>query len=182
MEDPIVNDIVNRLRQIAHELDKHSKYIQENYKITVPQLICLRAIHEHGPIALGALTKRVFLNGSTVTGIVDRLERHNLVRRTRVSKDRRQIHVEITEEGVAFSNQAPTPFQQNFVKRLQELGDKQVQTILWATEKLVDLLRSPTAPKDRKSAAASAQDRPVSEKTDDYPAAANGNAWDTPRR
>ncbi len=182
MADPIVIDIANRLRQISHELDKHSKYILENYKVTVPQLICLQAIHEHGPIALGELTRRVFLNGSTVTGIVDRLERHNLVRRTRVSKDRRQIHVEITAEGLAFSNQAPTPLQEEFCKRLQELDDEQVQTILWATEKLVDLLRSPGGPKDRKPSPAPDSEPPGNEKTDDYPVAADDIAWDTTRR
>ncbi len=140
MVDPIVIHITKRLRQIARELDIHSKHIQETYKITVPQLICLREIYEHGPISLGALTKIVFLNSSTVTGIVDRLEKRNLVRRTRVSRDRRKIHVEITEEGMEFIKTAPTPLQDQFVERLQKLEDEEVQAILWAIERLVNLL------------------------------------------
>ncbi|MBW1822285.1 MAG: MarR family transcriptional regulator [Deltaproteobacteria bacterium] len=52
---------------------RHSKHLLEKYKITIPQLICLREIFQHGPISLSALTKIVFLNNSTVTGIVDRL-------------------------------------------------------------------------------------------------------------
>ncbi|SMC23104.1 DNA-binding transcriptional regulator, MarR family [Desulfacinum hydrothermale DSM 13146] len=142
MVDPTVVHITKRLRQIARELDIHSKHIQETYKITVPQLICLREIHEYGPISLGALTKIVFLNSSTVTGIVDRLEKRNLVRRTRVSKDRRKIHVEITEDGVEFIKNAPTPLQDTFVKRLQQLSEEEVQAILWAIERLVQLLTS----------------------------------------
>ncbi|SHF31913.1 DNA-binding transcriptional regulator, MarR family [Desulfacinum infernum DSM 9756] len=142
MVDPTVVHITKRLRQIARELDIHSKHIQETYKITVPQLICLREIYEHGPISLGALTKIVFLNSSTVTGIVDRLEKRSLVRRTRVSKDRRKIHVEITDEGVEFIKNAPTPLQDTFVERLQQLGEEEVQSILWAIERLVQLLTS----------------------------------------
>jgi len=88
------------LRQIVQQLSKHSKHIQESYRITIPQLLCLNNVYEHGPITIGALTRLVYLNNSTVTGIVDRLENRNLVRRTRISKDRRQIHVEITEGGV----------------------------------------------------------------------------------
>ena len=65
--------IIMRLRQIIQEMSKHSKLLLENYKISAPQLICLNEVFQHGPISIGALTKIVFLNNSTVTGIVDRL-------------------------------------------------------------------------------------------------------------
>lgn len=146
MVDSMIVHITKRLRQMARELDKRSKYIQENYKITVPQLICLREIYEHGPISLGALTKIVNLNNSTVTGIVDRLERRDLVRRVRISKDRRQIHVEVTDNGIAFIEQAPNPLQQGFVEGLQALEREDVEKILWAIEKLVSLLGCEDAP------------------------------------
>lgn len=142
MVDPIVIHITKRLRQIARELDKHSKHIQETYQVTVPQLMCLREIHAYGPISLGALRKIVFLNSSTVTGIVDRLEKRNFVRRTRVSKDRRKIHVEITDEGTRFIEEAPTPLQQQFIERLHAIDEEELQWILWAIEKLVVLLSS----------------------------------------
>jgi len=138
--------IMMRLRQIIQELSKHSKYIQENYKITVPQLLCLREVYEHGPISIGALTKIIFLNNSTVTGIVDRLEKQNLVKRTRISKDRRQIHVEITEKGSRSIREAPEPLQKRFIERLQKLDEEKVTLILWVLEMLVDLL-GPEKPK-----------------------------------
>jgi len=140
MIDPIVLQIARRLRQITHEVDRYSKYMQENYQITIPQLVCLREIHENGPIALGALSKIVYVNSSTVTGIVDRLERRNLVRRTRVSKDRRQIHVEITEEGLEFIANAPGPLEEKFTQRISKLDKDEVKAILFAIEKLVTML------------------------------------------
>jgi DNA-binding MarR family transcriptional regulator len=132
--------IMMRLRQIFQEMSKHSKYIQENYKVTVPQLLCLREVYEHGPISIGALTKIVFLNNSTVTGIVDRLEKRELVKRNRISKDRRQVHVEITDAGTQFIQDAPEPLQTRFIERLKELDEEKVMLILWALEMLVDLL------------------------------------------
>ena len=75
--------IIMRLRQIIQEMSKHSKLLLENYKISTPQLICLNEVFQHGPISIGALTKIVFLNNSTVTGIIDRLEQRELVRRVR---------------------------------------------------------------------------------------------------
>lgn len=142
MIDPVVLQIARRLRQITHEVDRYSKYMQENYQITIPQLVCLREIHENGPIALGALSKIVYVNSSTVTGIVDRLEKRNLVRRTRVSKDRRQIHVEITEEGLQFIANAPGPLEERFTQRISKLDRDEVKAILFAIEKLVKMLNS----------------------------------------
>ena len=140
MREQISMQIMMRLRQIIQEMAKHSKFIQETYHVTVPQLICLREVYEHGPISIGALTKIVYLNNSTVTGIVDRLEKRNLLKRTRISKDRRQVHLEITKEGVDFIQTAPTPLQERFVERLKKLDEERVTMILWSLEMLVDML------------------------------------------
>ena len=140
MTEHVSMQIMMRLRQIIQGMSKHSKHIQENYKITVPQLICLGEVYEHGPISLGALTKIVFLNNSTVTGIVDRLEKRELVRRKRISKDRRQVHVEITDAGITFIEAAPMPLHQRFIERLQRLDVEKVTMILWSLEMLVDML------------------------------------------
>jgi DNA-binding MarR family transcriptional regulator len=123
MPEQFSMQIMMRLRQIFQEMSKHSKHIQENYKITVPQLICLQEVYEHGPISIGALTKIVFLNNSTVTGIVDRLEKRELVRRNRISKDRRQVHVEITDAGIKFIQEAPKPLHRRFYDRLKQKRD-----------------------------------------------------------
>jgi DNA-binding MarR family transcriptional regulator len=148
MPEQFSTQIMMRLRQIFQEMSRHSKYIQENYKVTVPQLLCLREVYEHGPISIGALTKIVFLNNSTVTGIVDRLEKRELVKRNRISKDRRQVHVEITDIGTQFIHEAPEPLQTRFIERLKELDEEKVTLILWALEMLVDLLGPAEPPVD----------------------------------
>jgi len=132
--------ILMRLRQILQEMSKHSKMILENYKISTPQLICLHEVFQHGPISIGALTKIVFLNNSTVTGVIDRLEKRELVRRVRISKDRRQVHVEVTDEGIEFINRAPKPIQEQFMDRLIGLDQDKISLILWSLEMLVDML------------------------------------------
>lgn len=148
MPEQFSMQIMMRLRQIFQEMSKHSKHIQENYKITVPQLICLQEVYEHGPISIGALTKIVFLNNSTVTGIVDRLENRELVRRNRISRDRRQVHVEITEEGTKFIQKAPTPLHTRFYDRLKQFDEEKITMILWSLEMLVDMLGPEESPMD----------------------------------
>lgn len=140
MEENISMQIMMRLRQIIQEMSKHSKHLQEKYKITLPQLICLKEVASHGPIAIGALTKIVFINNSTVTGIIDRLEKRDLVQRVRISKDRRQVHVEITETGLRFLEKAPTPIHHQFMSKLEKMSSEDVSMILWGLELLVDML------------------------------------------
>jgi len=140
MTEQLSMQIIMRIRQIIQQMSKYSKYIQENYKITIPQLICLHEVYQHGPISIGALTKIVFLNNSTVTGIIDRLEAREFVKRVRISKDRRQVHLEITEHGVNFIKKAPKPLQDQFIDRLNTLDEEKTTLILWSLEMLVDML------------------------------------------
>lgn len=144
MEEKISMQILMRVRQIIQEMSRHSKQLQEKYKITLPQLICLNEIAEHGPIAIGALTQIVFINNSTVTGIIDRLESRNLVQRVRISRDRRQVHVEITQAGVNFLENAPTPIHHRFMEKLEKMDDNDVSVLLWGLELLVDMLGQST--------------------------------------
>lgn len=139
--DPLYISVTKRLRQIAHELDKHSKYLQERYQVTVPQIITLREIYEHGPVSFSELTEIVSLNNSTVTGIVDRLERQNLVRRTRTAQDRRRIDIVITDEGTRFVQEIPPPIQESLINGLEGMGPERVETILWAIDTILALLQ-----------------------------------------
>ncbi|MBU0987627.1 MAG: MarR family transcriptional regulator [Proteobacteria bacterium] len=153
MEESVVPEqisiqIIMRLRQINQELSRHAKHIQDNFKMTVPQLVCLREVYEHAPISIGALSKIVFMNNSTVTRIVDILEMRNLIKRTRISNDRRKIHLEATDTGAEFIRNAPVPLQLRFFDRLKGLDEKQVSMILWSLEMLVDMLGDGISPMD----------------------------------
>lgn len=140
MEENVSMQIMMRLRQIVQEMSKHSKHLQEKYQITLPQLICLKEVANHGPIAIGALSKIVFINNSTVTGIIDRLEKRDFVHRVRISNDRRKVHIEITEAGQQFIKDAPTPLHQRFLTELESMKKEDVSMILWGLELLVDML------------------------------------------
>ena len=140
MDENISMQVMMRLRQIVQEMSRHSKHLQEKYQITLPQLICLKEIANHAPIAIGALSKIVFINNSTVTGIIDRLEKRKMVQRVRISKDRRKIHVEVTETGINFLKDAPTPIHHKFTEKLEGMKKEDVLMVLWGLELIVDLL------------------------------------------
>lgn len=64
--------------------------------ITVPQKIVLGILIENGSLSIKELSHKVGLSHSTVSGIVDRLERKGFVERFQDPQDRRFTKVTIT--------------------------------------------------------------------------------------
>ena len=132
--------ILRSLRQIMQAVDLHSRHLTSVYSITGPQLVCLLAIAERGPLTLSELAQAIYLRSSTVVGIVDRLEREAFVKRERGKLDRRVVFIDITEQGRKFVEKAPSPIQDQLEDRLQSLSlDEQLQ-IAASLEKVAELM------------------------------------------
>lgn len=134
--------ILQALRRIIRAVDLHSHKLSTQYRITGPQLACLLAIREEGPLNSGVLAKKVYLSPSTVVGIVDRLEEKKLVERTRSSVDRRQVSISITASGEELVAAAPSLLQDTLAAALVELPEIEQVSITLALEKLVDLMEA----------------------------------------
>lgn len=65
--------------------------------LTFPQALVLNVLGEEGPMPISLLAERTGSANSTVSGIVDRLEKLGLARRERWEQDRRVILVAATE-------------------------------------------------------------------------------------
>jgi DNA-binding MarR family transcriptional regulator len=68
-------------------------------EVSERELALLRALVEEGPMITKVLGGRFAVPVSTMTGLVDRMERKGLVRRVRGRKDRRAIELEATPAG-----------------------------------------------------------------------------------
>ena len=64
-------------------------------------LLAIRAMPESEHCSIGALAKRLFLLHQSTVGLVDRLERSGLVRRSPSLTDGRQVIVSLTRKGEA---------------------------------------------------------------------------------
>ncbi len=70
--------------------------------LTPPQVLALEALVDHhretgAGLSLSELSRRMGLAHSTVSGIVTRLERRGLLRRTTRPDDRRFVAIELTQ-------------------------------------------------------------------------------------
>ena len=68
-------------------------------ELTYSQFAVLEALYHIGPMSAGEVSQKILKSGGNLTLVIDNLERDGLVRRERDGKDRRVIHVHLTEAG-----------------------------------------------------------------------------------
>jgi DNA-binding MarR family transcriptional regulator len=141
-ENDLSSDVLIALRQIMRAVDLHSKRLERNYKLTGPQLIVLSQITKNDNIPIGKLADLVSLSNATVTGIVDRLEKRGLVTRIRSTNDRRQVLIKATDNGIHIFKSAPSPLQEQFLNKFNELNVNDQQAILSALEEVATMMKA----------------------------------------
>ena len=134
--------IIQSLRRIIRAIEIHSRKLAQKHQITGPQLACLIALLEEGPLLGTHLAKKVYLSPSTVVGIIDRLEEKGLVKRERSPRDRRHVEVSISEVGHRIAANAPSPLQDRLSEALKNLPELEQVSITLALEKVVDLMEA----------------------------------------
>jgi DNA-binding MarR family transcriptional regulator len=134
--------ILRALRRITRAIALHSRHLAACSNITAPQLICLRAVIDHGPLTATAISREIHVSASTVVGILDRLEDKGLVRRERGREDRRIVFVSATEAGAALALETPSPLQTQLAAALNALPELEQATITLSLERVVNLMES----------------------------------------
>lgn len=74
---------------------------------TMPQWVPLYKIHCGQADTVADLARHCTIDAGSMTRLLDRLEARGLCRRVRSDTDRRVVHIELTAQGVAASEQMP---------------------------------------------------------------------------
>lgn len=141
-----ISDIIDNVRRIFQILHEQSKQVEKNTGLTGPQLWAIKIINENKSINLSELAHRIYLHPTTVVGIVDRLEKHDLVRRTRSRSDRRMISIELTEKGESLVKDSPEVAQGLLAAGLEELPPNQLEEIDRSMKSLVKIFGAQKIP------------------------------------
>jgi len=141
-EEPIERSIVRSLRRIIRAVGLYSRDLLRRRNLTTPQLAALRQLRRHGAMSAGELARGVALSQATITGIVDRLEQHGLVTRSRSSEDRRRVVVELTAAGREAVANSPPPLHEAFMLRLGELPERKRREIDRVLRQIVHMMEA----------------------------------------
>ena len=86
------------LGKVSRQMSRVYRERLAKYSLSQPQFFLLIALYEEDDILITRLAEKVALDKSTLTGILDRLERDGLVTRQAKPSDRRALYVCLTEQ------------------------------------------------------------------------------------
>jgi len=164
LSNPITENVLISLRKIVQSISLHSKYLVKKVGLTGPQLVILLEVSKFDEVSVGKIAKAISLSQATVTGILERLEKRELILRRRDDIDRRRVLIRITEDGLRLLEIAPPPMQESFVEQFKALEDWEQAMILSSLQRLVAMMNT----KPIKSAAVQPTE-PFFEKVDEPP-------------
>ena len=138
--DTAIAEIMQSLRRIFKAIQDYSYEVSDKFGTTGPQLWALKTISQNEILSLGELGRRMYLHPSTITGLIDRLEKKGLVERDRDQTDRRVIKLRLTSKGKGLVKRAPNPIQGKMIYGLRKLKREELNSIHHSVQKLVEVM------------------------------------------
>jgi DNA-binding MarR family transcriptional regulator len=133
---PDVDSVLEAILYLYTESRRLTKEVARQVELTGPQLTVLKLLEGVGDLSLSALSERIRAQNSTVTGIVDRMEREGLVVRSRSTEDKRVVRIRLTEKGERIAREIPVEPMEIFRTALAGLTATEARDLLRVLTKL----------------------------------------------
>jgi DNA-binding MarR family transcriptional regulator len=137
-----VDAIVETIVYLYTESRRLTKGLASQHGLTGPQLTVVKLLETFGDLSLSSLSERIRAQNSTVTGIIDRMEREGLVKRERSTTDRRVVFIRLTEKGRKLASEIRVEPMELFRGALESLSRDDVRDLLRIMSKLQKRVRS----------------------------------------
>lgn len=144
---PEVDAIVETIIYLYTESRRLTKGMASQFGLTGPQLTVLKLLESFGDLSFSSLSERIRAQNSTVTGIIDRMEREGYVRRERSTTDRRVIFIRLTEKGARLARFIQVEPMEIFRNALLDLSQGDLRELLRILTKLQKRVRTLVAQK-----------------------------------
>lgn len=127
------------LRKITQAVDLHSKYLNKNFGLTGPQLVLLQEL-SNGEMTVSELARRISLSQGTVTDIIHRLEKKELIIKRRGNRDKRRVLITLSEKCKDLLTLAPPPLQETFTRYFSQIEEWEQLMILSSMNRIVQMM------------------------------------------
>ncbi len=135
-----IEEVLVALRRVIRATDLHSKHLAKTTGLTAPQMLLLHTIRAREQVTIGELASDMSLSQATVTTIIDRLEKRELVFRERSQQDRRKVHAYLTDRGMEILKDAPIPLQDQFARQFSDLQEWEQTMIISSLQRVAQMM------------------------------------------
>ena len=128
------------LRRILRATELFGRKLAQSVGLTAPQLRALQIVSDKGHCTATEISQRMRISQATVTSLVDKLVRKEMVVRERSQTDRRQTNIVTTEKGRQAIQDAPDPLLGRLVRKLSAMEDWEQAALIAALERVATML------------------------------------------
>ncbi|KWV52655.1 MULTISPECIES: MarR family transcriptional regulator [Rhizobium] len=107
-EKRLENQLCFAVYSTAHAFTRAYKPILDRVGLTYPQYLVMLALWEKSEQPVKAIGEQLDLDSGTLSPLLKRLEQNGLIKRTRDSRDERQVIVSLTDNGRAMRSEIDT--------------------------------------------------------------------------
>jgi len=138
-----ITEILIPIRKIVRSINLESKKIQKEYGVSIPQVLCLNYLQScpHYQATQGEIRNFLNLNSSTISGIIDRLEKKGYLVRLPKFGDKRVVNISLTVTGDKLLSTMPSLLHEQLSKNLMQLDHEKLQNVKESLNTLIELLQ-----------------------------------------
>jgi len=133
-------ELLLSIRDLRQEMKKINYELYRDGELTLPQLGVVAVLAENGPSKVSSIADQVGLANSTVSGIIDRLVKKNIVLRNRLEEDRRTVLISLAEGSERFYEEFKARRNAYMLEKLKTLDEEETRGLIDSVTRLISLL------------------------------------------
>lgn len=125
-------EVIKRIKRLKETMHVHLQKLFKEMNLTGPQGMVVGILLKHEKMKVSEVSAIMDLSMSTVSGILDRLEKQGMIVREKSEADGRVILVSLTE---SFKESSHIPFkeiEESWTKKINRASEEEIDTILTA--------------------------------------------------
>jgi DNA-binding MarR family transcriptional regulator len=125
-----ISKIIDLTKNFNKSLRHKFHHSMQDLGLTFPQLSVISMLEKHGEQKVSELSLKIGLSDSTVSGILDRLEQKDIIRRERTKNDRRVVKISLAGKSKGFCNDFRQKREEYFTQLLKNLSEQEIKDII----------------------------------------------------
>ena len=138
----IEHEALLNLYYTSIRIKKHAAEFFASYDLTDVQFNLMMMLRHHSSkegLSQARLSEMMMVNRANVTGLIDRLEKIGMVRRT-AADDRRYNMIQLTTKGKKLLDKADPAYGKEVQQAMSVLSEADLKRLIWVCEKLREKL------------------------------------------
>jgi MarR family transcriptional regulator, organic hydroperoxide resistance regulator len=143
---PHATSVLRQFRMVLNAVKAHFQQVEKHVGLGGAQVWALSIVAQQPGIGTNALACAMDVHQSTASNLVRALTGKGLIQATRDAVDRRAVHLQASEEGLALLARAPGPWTGVLPQALNQMSPHELEQLAHHLSKLISQLGASVDP------------------------------------